>query len=113
MREQIELGRGDCNFRGQGRGFFVRIVSAMTRPAISVMASPGPPVRIPARVGALATRVQIANSVDMMPGLRELIALTLLAGIGCGLALAHGDFLFVAVFGGAIAMTIETIRHFP
>jgi hypothetical protein len=43
----------------------------------------------------------------------ELIALTLLAGLGCGLALAHGDFLFVAVFGGAIAMTIETIRHFP
>jgi hypothetical protein len=27
--------------------------------------------------------------------------------------LAHGDLLFVAVFGGAIAMTIETIRHFP
>jgi hypothetical protein len=43
----------------------------------------------------------------------ELIALTLLAGLGCGLALAHGDLLFVAVFGGAIAMTIETIRHFP
>jgi len=67
----------------------------------------------PWRVGALTTRVQIANSVDMMPGLRELIALTLLAGLGCGLALAHGDFLFVAVFGGAIAMTIETIRLFP
>ena len=44
----------------------------------------------------------------------ELIALTLLAGLGCGLALAHGDFLFVAVFGGAIAMmTIEAIRRFP
>jgi uncharacterized membrane protein len=42
-----------------------------------------------------------------------LIALTLLAALGCGLALAHGDFLFVAVFGGAIAMTIETIRRFP
>jgi len=49
----------------------------------------------------------------MMPGSRELIALTLLAGLGCGLALAHGDLLFVAVFGGAIAMTIETIWHFP
>jgi hypothetical protein len=45
----------------------------------------------------------------MAPGLRELIALTLLAGLGCGLALACGDLLFVAVFGGAIAMTIETI----
>ena len=63
--------------------------------------------------GRLLTRVQIANSVDMTPGLRELIALTLLAGLGCGLAFAHGDLLFVAVFGGAIAMTIETIRRFP
>jgi len=27
--------------------------------------------------------------------------------------LACGDLLFVAVFGGAIAMTIETIRRFP
>jgi hypothetical protein len=50
--------------------------------------------------------------MEMAPSLRELIALTLLAGLGCGLALAHGDLLFVAVFGGAIAMTIETIRHF-
>src|SRR5262249_1643612 len=64
------------------------------------------------RVGAI-TYPQIANSVDIMPGSRELIALTLLAALGCGLALAHGDFLFVAVFGGAIAMTIETIRRFP
>jgi len=76
--------------------------------------SPGPPVRVPARVGALTARVQIANGVDMAPlGLRELIALTGLAGLGCGLALAHGDLLFVAVFGGAVAMTIETIRRFP
>jgi hypothetical protein len=51
--------------------------------------------------------------MEMAPSLRELIALTLLAGLGCGLALAHGDLLFVAVFGGAIAMTIATIRHFP
>jgi hypothetical protein len=50
----------------------------------------------------------------MTPGLRELIALSLLAGLGCGLALAHGDLLFVTVFGGAIAMmTIEAIRRFP
>ena len=36
----------------------------------------------------------------MAPSLRELIALTLLAGLGCGLALARGDLLFVAVFWG-------------
>ena len=64
--------------------------------------------------GRLLTRVQIANSVDMTPGLRELIALSLLAGLGWGLALVQADLLFVAVFGGAIAMmTIEAIRRFP
>jgi hypothetical protein len=47
----------------------------------------------------------------MAPGLRELIALSLLAGLGFGLALAHGDLLFVAVFGGAIAMTTNAIRR--
>jgi hypothetical protein len=50
----------------------------------------------------------------MTPGLRELIALSLLAGLGCGLAWVQGDLLFVAVFGAAIAMmTIEAIRGFP
>jgi hypothetical protein len=71
-----------------------------------------PPISSPRRSGRLLTRVQFANSVDMAPGSRELIALSLLAGLGCGLALAHGDLLFVAVFGGAIAMmTNEAIRR--
>jgi hypothetical protein len=74
------------------------------------MASPGLSIR-QRPVGAITYGVQFANSVDMTPGLRELIALSLLAGLGCGLALTHGDLLFVAVFGGAIAMmTIEAIR---
>jgi hypothetical protein len=47
----------------------------------------------------------------MAPHLRELIALSLLAGLGFGLALAHGDLLFVAVFGGTIAMTGNAIRR--
>jgi hypothetical protein len=42
----------------------------------------------------------------MARGLRELIALSLLAGLGFGLALARDDLFFVAVFGGASAMTI-------
>jgi hypothetical protein len=54
------------------------------------------------------------KQLDMTPGLRELIALSLLAGLGCGLALVQGDLLFVAVFGGAIGMMIiEAIRRFP
>jgi hypothetical protein len=48
----------------------------------------------------------------MAPGLRELIALSLLAGLGFGLALARGDLFFAAVFGSASAMTIiETMRR--
>ena len=58
-----------------------------------------------------AYRIQFANRMDVAQA--ELIALTLLACLGCGLALAHGDLLFVAVFGGAVAMTIDTIQRFP
>jgi hypothetical protein len=48
----------------------------------------------------------------MAPSLRELIALSLLAGLGCGVALAHDDLFFVAVFGLASAITIvEAIRR--
>jgi hypothetical protein len=46
------------------------------------------------------------------PALRELIGLSLIAGGGCGLAVAQGEFLFVAVFGAACAVTIiEAIRR--
>ena len=45
-------------------------------------------------------------------GVRELVALSFLAAFGCGLAWAHDDLIFVAVFGGASAMTIvEAIRR--
>jgi hypothetical protein len=48
----------------------------------------------------------------MAPALRELIGLSLLAGLGFGLALARGDLFFLAVFGGASAMAIiEVVRR--
>ena len=75
-----------------------------------VVTSPGPSFCFSGGSGR-AYRIQFANRINMAQA--ELIALTLLAGLGCGLALAQGDLLFVAVFGGAIAMTIEAIRHFP
>jgi hypothetical protein len=47
----------------------------------------------------------------MDPGLRELLVLAALAAFGCGLALAQGNLLFVAIFGAASAMVIsEAIR---
>ena len=52
--------------------------------AVGVMASPGPLLRAAGR-GACASSlhtIQIGSSVDMAPGLRELIALSLLAGLG-------------------------------
>jgi hypothetical protein len=43
---------------------------------------------------------------------RELIMLSALAALGCGLAAAQGDLLFVAIFGAAYALTIvEAIRR--
>jgi hypothetical protein len=75
--------------------------------------SPGPPVRVAVRVGAL-TRFQFANNMHMAPRSWELIALSLLAGLGFGLALDHGDLFFVAVFGAACGMAvIGGIRRFP
>jgi hypothetical protein len=48
----------------------------------------------------------------MNPGVRELAALSALASLGCGLAAAQGDLLFVAIFGAACAVTIiEAIRR--
>ena len=69
------------------------------------MPSPGPSPHTGGS-GRLLTRVQFANMWNMASGLKELIALSLLAGLGCGVALIHGDVLFVAVFCLAIAMTI-------
>jgi len=42
----------------------------------------------------------------MTPVLRELLVVALLAGRGCGRAVARGDVLFVIAFGLAIAITI-------
>ena len=48
----------------------------------------------------------------MDPGVGEVAALSALAALGCGLAAARGDFLFVAVFGVASVVTIiEAIRR--
>jgi hypothetical protein len=40
------------------------------------------------------------------PSLRELFALSMLASLGCGLALAVDELLFAAIFAAAIAVTI-------
>ena len=67
------------------------------------------PVALPMarRVGALTSPRSIRKQcVDMAPRSWELIALSLLAGIGFGLALDRGDAIFVAVFGAACAMAI-------
>ena len=88
----------------------------MTHRARCVVASPGLDGWPPGGRGAYAalpSRNQIGSGVDMASALRDLIALALLAGLGCGLALAHDDLFFAAVFGVASAVTIiEAIRRF-
>jgi hypothetical protein len=49
----------------------------------------------------------------MAPGLRELIALPLLAVLGCGFALAHGDLLFVAVFSSDWRQVLRNSSQMP
>jgi hypothetical protein len=59
----------------------------------------------------LRFRASDGSGADMKSGLRELTVLSLLAAFCCGLAWAHDDTFFAAVFGGASAMTInEAIR---
>jgi len=49
----------------------------------------------------------------MDPRLRELVMLSALAALGCGLAAAQGDLWFVTVFGAASVVTIiEVVRRF-
>ena len=38
--------------------------------------------------------------------MRELVMLSALAALGCGLAAVQGDFLFVVLFGAASVVTI-------
>jgi hypothetical protein len=46
------------------------------------------------------------------PGLRELLALAVLAAFGFGLALARDDLMFTAIFAAAGAVTIVGLmRH--
>ena len=68
--------------------------------------------QVPARRYAAAGRGASARHTYQMkvpwtdPSLRELLALAALAAFGCGFALARGDFLFVAIFAAACAITI-------
>jgi alkylhydroperoxidase/carboxymuconolactone decarboxylase family protein YurZ len=48
----------------------------------------------------------------MDPRVRELVMLSALAALGCGLAAVQGDLFFVAIFAGASVVTIiEAIRR--
>jgi hypothetical protein len=48
----------------------------------------------------------------MDPGVRGLAALSALAALGCGLAAAQGDLLFVALFAAtSVVAIIEAIRR--
>jgi hypothetical protein len=80
----------------------------------AVVASPGPSIR-QRRIGAFTYPHSIRKQcVGMAPRSWELIALSLLAGLGLGLALDRGDLIFVAVFGAACGMAIiGGMQRFP
>jgi MYXO-CTERM domain-containing protein len=43
--------------------------------------------------------------------MRELVMLSALAALGCAVAAAQGDLLFVALFGASVVAIIEAIRR--
>jgi hypothetical protein len=87
----------------------------MTRHTRRVVTVPARRFESPRESGRLFTCFQFANSVHMAPPRSwELIALSLLAGLGFGLALDRGDLIFVAVFGAACGMAIVGgMQRFP
>jgi alkylhydroperoxidase/carboxymuconolactone decarboxylase family protein YurZ len=73
------------------------------------MASPGPSIQ-QRRAEALSYETKSIPQMD--PRVRELVMLSALAALGCGLAAAQGDLLFVALFGAAsVVAIIEAIRR--
>ena len=87
-------------------GGSLMVMTRHTRCVVTVPAAGSSPRR-PGRLRRSIHAIQIGSSVDMAPPrLRELIALSLLAGLGFGLAFARGDVIFVGVFGAACAMAI-------
>ena len=67
------------------------------------MASPGPSIR-QRRPGRF--RIRDEKYPQMDPRVRELLMLSALGALGCGLAAAQGDLLFVALFGAASVVAI-------
>jgi hypothetical protein len=62
--------------------------------------------------GPWALRQTRDESTLMDPGVRELVVLSSLAALGCGLAATQGDLLFVAPFGTVNLVTIiEAVRR--
>ena len=62
--------------------------------------------------GASKNKCDMKSILQMDPRMRELVMLSALAALGCGLAAVQGDLLFVAIFGVTCAVTIiEAIRR--
>jgi alkylhydroperoxidase/carboxymuconolactone decarboxylase family protein YurZ len=68
----------------------------------------------PARCSSHSRRVRLQNKCEMKmdPQVRELVTLSALAALGCGLAAVQGDFVFIILFAAASIVTIiEMIRR--
>jgi len=54
--------------------------------------------------GRFQNKCEMKSILLMDPWVRELVMLSALAALGCGLAASQGDLLFVAIFGAACAV---------
>src|SRR5262249_58653706 len=63
--------------------------------------------------GRLQNKCEMKSILEMDPRVRDLVMLSALAALGCGLAAVQGGLLFVAIFCAAHAPTIiPTLRPF-
>jgi hypothetical protein len=85
----------------------------MTRPLARRVVAQFRPVAPRGGSGALPSRDSSWKQCGNGARPAGVFALSLLAGLGFGLALARDDLFFAAVFGGASAMTIVESTRFP
>jgi hypothetical protein len=103
------LGRDDCNSAEPGDKCGVGQL-VMAPLAAGVVASPGPSRESRGGSGRLQNKCEMKDI--LYPRVRELVMLSALAALGCGLAAVQGDLFFVAIFAGASVVTIiEAIRR--
>ena len=97
--DEIKWGNGECNFIIKSPHFFAEGRLRPWRSGRGVRCDKSRPVAL-TRIGGsgrLQNRCEMKSILQMDPRMRELVMLSALAALGCGLAAVQGGLLFVAI----------------